>query len=204
MKIGLFGAGNVGGALGASWVKAGHEVFFGVQDPKAKDTLDLVARCGPNAKAGTLKEAAAFGDIIVIALPWTAAYESLPKLDLGSKVVIDCSNPPDTLPEGVHSGVEALKRLAPRAKFAKAFNITGAANMAHPAYPDGPLAMFFCADDKDAKRTAETLIKATGFEPYDLGPLANARLMEAQAQLWVSLAYKSGLGPDFGFRLVKR
>jgi predicted dinucleotide-binding enzyme len=204
MKIGLCGAGNVGGALGTSWVKVCPDVFFGVQDPAAKDTQALMSRLGPRARAGTLQEAAAFGEVIIIALPWQAAFDALPKLDLSGKVVIDCSNPPAALPGGAASGVEVLASLAPGAKFAKAFNITGAGNMAHPAYPDGPLAMFFCGDDKNAKRTAESLIKATGFEAYDLGPLANARLMEAQAQLWVSLAYKGGLGPDFGFRLVKR
>jgi 8-hydroxy-5-deazaflavin:NADPH oxidoreductase len=204
MKIGLFGAGNVGGALGTSWVKAGHDVFFGVQDPAAKDTQALVGRLGSRARAGTLQEAASFGEVVVIALPWQAAFDAVPKLNLSRKVVIDCSNPPAALPGGAASGIEVLARLAPGARFAKAFNITGAGNIANPAYADGKLAMFFCGDDKDAKRTAESLIKATGFEAYDLGPLANARLMEAQAQLWISLAYKGGLGPDFGFRLVKR
>jgi 8-hydroxy-5-deazaflavin:NADPH oxidoreductase len=204
MKIGLFGAGNVGGALGASWAKAGHGVFFGVQQPQAKDTQDLVARCGPKAKAGTLQDAADFGEVIAIALPWKAALEALPKLKLSGKVVIDCSNPMGSLPAGDASGAEALARLAPGAKFAKAFNITGANNMAKPVYPDGPLAMFFCGDDAEAKRVAETLIKGVGFEPYDLGPLANAALMEAEARLWVYLAYRAGMGHDIGFRLVKR
>jgi 8-hydroxy-5-deazaflavin:NADPH oxidoreductase len=204
MKIGVFGAGNVGGALGASWAKAGHEVFFGVQNPNAKGTQELVASCGPMAHAGSLKEAAAFGEIIAVALPWKAATEALPKLMLSGKVVIDCSNPLGAPRGGDASGAEALSRLVPGAKFAKAFNVTGAENMASPVYPEGPLAMFFCGDDDEAKRTAETLIKTTGFEPYDLGPLANAALMEAQARLWIWLSGSGGLGRNFGFRLVKR
>jgi predicted dinucleotide-binding enzyme len=123
MKIGLFGAGNVGGALGTSWVKAGHDVFFGVKDPAAKDTQALVSRLGSRARAGTLQEAASFGEVVVIALPWQAAFDALPKLNVSGKVVIDCSNPPAALPGGAVSGVEALARLAPGAKFAKAFNI---------------------------------------------------------------------------------
>ncbi len=204
MKISLLGGGNVGGALGTSWAKTGHEVFFGVRDPDATDTQALVARCGPHAKAGTLQEAAAFGDVIAIALPWAAAYEALPKLDLTGKVVIDCSNPPVALPDGAASGTEALAAVAPGARFAKAFNITGSNNMESPGYTEGPLAMFFCGDDAEARQTAETLIKATGFEAFDLGPLANARLMEDHARLWIWLAYKGGLGRDFGFRLVRR
>lgn len=133
LKIGLFGAGNVGGALCEAWSKAGHEVFFGVKDPEAKTRWRWVARCGPKARAGSLKEAGAFGELIVIALPWQAAFEALPGLNLGGKVVIDYSNPPAALPEGTRSGVQALASRAPAAKFAKAFNITGAGNMANPA-----------------------------------------------------------------------
>jgi hypothetical protein len=110
-----------------------------VQHPSAADTQALVTRCGPKAQAGTLTQAAAFGEVIVNALPWKAALEALPKLDLSAKVVIDCSNPSGTLPGGAASGGEALAHLAPRAKFAKAFNITGAGNMAKPEYPDGRL-----------------------------------------------------------------
>jgi predicted dinucleotide-binding enzyme len=76
--------------------------------------------------------------------------------------------------------------------------------MAKPEYPDGRLAMFYCGDDAEAKSVAENLIRETGFEAYDLGPLTNAPLMEAQARLWVWLAYSGGLSANFGFRLIRR
>ena len=86
----------------------------------------------------------------------------------------------------------------------KAYNITGANNMQNPAYPEGPLAMFYCGNHAAAKETVRSLIQQTGFEPCDLGPLSNARLMEAQAELWIWLASRGGLGRGFGFRLVRR
>jgi len=64
--------------------------------------------------------------------------------------------------------------------------------------------MLYCGDHADAKKTAAELIRQIGFEPYDLGPLANARLLEAQAELWIWLASRGGLGREFGFHLVRR
>jgi 8-hydroxy-5-deazaflavin:NADPH oxidoreductase len=204
MKIGLLGGGSVGEALGVAWAKQGHEILFGVGHPDSEEVEALLARCGPAARAGTLTEAARFGEVLAVALPWQAAYDVLPALDLTGKIVIDCSNPLTNLPEGVASGAEALARRSPGARFAKAFNTTGAENMADPHYPGGPLAMLYCGDDAAAKQTAQRLIKDVGFEPCDLGPLSNAPLMEAQAQLWIWLASRGGLGRNFGFRLEKR
>ena len=76
--------------------------------------------------------------------------------------------------------------------------------MANPHYKDGDAAMFACSDHADAKATAMQLASDAGFEVFDLGPLANAGLMESLARLWIWLAYRGGLGREFAFRLVKR
>jgi predicted dinucleotide-binding enzyme len=89
------------------------------------------------------------------------------------------------------------------AKVAKCFNITGANNMADPHYGDGPAAMFACSDHTGAKAAALQLATDAGFEAFDLGPLANAGLMESFARLWIGLAYRAGLGREFAFRIVK-
>jgi predicted dinucleotide-binding enzyme len=144
---------------------------------------------------------------VVLALPWQAAHDLLPTINLAGKIVVDCTNSrtgiraEDGRPM---SGAEALQARAPGAKVVKAFNTTGANNMARPKYPEGPLAMFYCGDDVEAKKSVEVLIRQTGFEPYDLGPLSNARLLEAQAELWIWLVSRGGLGREFGFRLVRR
>lgn len=199
MKIALLGGGNVGGALGTAWSRHGHEVYFGVRDPDAADMQKTLAACGNGARAGALSEAAAFGEIIVVALPWSAVEETLSRIDLAGKIVIDCTNPPPGT-----AGAEVIAKQFPGAKVAKCFNNTGANNMANPRYGDGAAAMFACSDHAGAKATAMQLASDAGFEVFDLGPLANASLMESFARLWIWLASRGGLGSEFAFRLVKR
>lgn len=198
MKIGILGAGNVGTALGNSWARHQHEIMFGSRDPGSVK--------GPSL-SGTVQEAAQFGDIVVLALPWQAAHDLLPSFRLAGKTFIDCTNMRGPIPAssgGPSSGAETLQSRVLEAKLVKAFNTTGANNMENPSYPGGPLAMFYCGDHADAKKTVGELIRQTGFEPYDLGPLSNARLIEAQAELWTWLASRGGLGRNFGFHLVRR
>lgn len=199
MKIALLGGGQVGGALGVAWSRHGHDVYFGVLDPEAADMKETLAACGARARAGVPANAAAFGEVIVVALPWSAVENTLAKLDLAGKIVIDCTNPPP----GV-AGAEVLAKKFSGAKTAKCFNITGANNMANPRYGDGGAAMFTCSDDAGAKTAAMQLARDAGFESFDLGPLSNACLMESFARLWIWLASRGGLGREFAFRLVKR
>jgi len=187
MKIGILGAGHVGKALGDAWARHQHEVKYGDR--------------------GTVREAVEFGDVIVLAVPYQAALDIVAAVNLDGKIVVDCTNArsPVIGSDGkVSSGAEAILERARGARLVKAFNTTGANNMERPDYPGGRLAMLFCGDDSQAKKAVEGLILHAGFEPYDLGPLSNARLLEAQAELWIWLAFRGGLGRDFGFRLVRR
>src|SRR5438067_13366608 len=94
MKIGIIGAGNVGGTLGRAWAKKGHDSFFGVRHPQDDKTRRLVESIGPKAQAGTVAEAAAFGEVVVLATPWQATEAAVKEAgDLTGKVVIDCTNP---------------------------------------------------------------------------------------------------------------
>jgi predicted dinucleotide-binding enzyme len=198
MKIGILGCSNVGKALGNSWARHKHEIMFGSRDPGSVEG---------SVHSGTIEEAARFEKVVVLALPWQAAHNLLSSLNLAGKTVIDCTNLRGPFPpsNGHHSsGAEALHACAPGAKLVKAFNTTGANNMASPTYPGGALVMFYRGDNAEAKETVEQLIHHIGFEPCDLGPLSNARLMEAQAELWIWLASRSGLGREFGFHLVRR
>ena len=94
MKIGIIGAGNVGGALGTSWVKAGHQVKFGVREPGDPKHRALLDACGENATAGTTAEAAAFGEVLALATPWDATQAALSGCgSIKDKVLVDCTNP---------------------------------------------------------------------------------------------------------------
>jgi len=209
MKVGFLGGGNVGGTLGEGFARAGHEVFFGVRDPSAADMQAVIARCGGKARAGSLAEAASFGETIVNALPWSATKTALESLDLEGKVLLDCTNPlaPDlsglTIGTTTSAG-EQVAGWAKGAKVVKIFNTTGYNNMANPVFQGKSVVMFYCGDDAGAKKTAASLAKDIGFDPQDAGPLSNARLLEPYALLWIWLAVKGGYGRDFAFQIVRR
>jgi predicted dinucleotide-binding enzyme len=209
MRIAIIGAGRVGGVLGRRWVEAGHTVVFGVRSPHADYVRRAVAAAGTNASAADIGTAAADAEVVVLATPWQAVTDALAAAgDLAGKVLVDCTNPllGVTGLEIGHttSAAEEIARCAPGARVVKAFNTTGAANMADPAYPSGPLTMFLCGDDAAAKATVAALAADVGFAPVDAGALIAARYLEPLAMLWIHLAFAHGYGPDFGITLVRR
>src|SRR5262245_32720768 len=186
MKIGILGAGNVGGALGKKWALRGHEVCFGVRVPNSPDLLALVEQCGGKARVGSPQQAAEFGEVVVNALPWPAVQSVLPSVNLRGKVLLDCTNPLIADLSGLAlgtttSGGEMAAQWAPGAKVVKIFNTTGSNNMENPVYQGKGITMFYCGDDASAKATAAQLARDIGFEPSDAGPLSNARLLEPYA-----------------------
>jgi predicted dinucleotide-binding enzyme len=210
MKIGIIGAGNVGGTLGKGWAKKGHQVFYGVQRPRDDKVRDLLTATGPNARAGSPAEAASFGEVVLFATPWPATEAAVKSAgDLAGKVVIDCTNPlkPDLSGLAVGhttSGAEKVAAWAKGAKVFKAFNTTGFNIMADPVINGTRTVMFVCGDDAAAKPAVLRLASDLGFEAVDAGKLAQARLLEPWALLWISLALQGSVGRDFGFAMLRR
>ncbi len=213
MKLGIIGAGNVGGTLGTAWAqKAGHEIFFGVTNPKSDKTQALLRRLGGKARAGTAAEAAGFGEMIVLATPWPATEAAIRSMgDLRGRIILDASNPLAMGPDGFGleighsiSAGEKVQGWAKGASVFKTLNTTGFGNMADPVFRGVKSVMFVAGDDAANKPKVIALVAALGFEVVDAGPLRNARLLEAHAMLWIDLALKRGLGRDFAFALVKR
>jgi 8-hydroxy-5-deazaflavin:NADPH oxidoreductase len=214
MKIGIIGAGNVGGTLGGRWAKNGHEVVFGVRDPKSAKVQALLGTIGKNARAASIREAAAAGSVVVLTTPWEATEEAITAAgNLKGKIVVDATNPlllgADGLRKGLQVGhtrsaAEQVAGGAHGAKVVKCFNTTGAGNMANSQYPGGKIVMFLCGDDAAAKATVAGLAEELGFEAADAGPLTAARYLEPLAMLWIHLAYMQGWGPNFALRVVKR
>lgn len=210
MKIAVIGAGSVGAALGAGWVRAGHDVTFGVRDTTDAKNIQLAKDLG--AKLASVGDAAAGSAVIVLATPWDATPAALSACgDVTGKIIIDCTNP---LKMGAHgleltighntSGVEQLAALAPGAHLIKAFNQTGFGNMAQPAYDEKASVMFVCGDDADSRATVCRLSSDLGFETIDAGKLSIARLLEPLAMLWIHLAFTTELKRDFAFALLRR
>jgi hypothetical protein len=210
MKIAIIGAGNVGSTLGKAWVKKGHDICFGVRHPQDDKSRQLVESMGTKAQVGTVAEAAAFGQVIVLATPWPATEAAIRAAgDLRGKTVIDCTNPlkPDVsgLVVGfTASGAEQVAQWAKGAKVFKAFNTTGSNNMADPVMNGISTVMFVCGDDEAAKPVVMQLAADIGFDAVDAGKLKQARLLEPWAMLWISLAFQGGMGRDFGFALLRR
>lgn len=210
MKIAIFGAGNVGGALGKGWAVKGNSIFFGVPDPKSEKTQALLKSIGANARAGSVQEAAANSEVIVLATPFPAARDAIASAGkLAGKIVVDCTNPlkPDLsglAVTGDTSAAEQVAQWAAGAHVVKAFNTTGAGNMTNTQYGGAGITMCVAGDDAAAKSTVMKLAQDLGFDPIDAGPLKNARLLEHFAMLWIYLAVKQGLGPNIAFKLLRR
>ena len=196
MRIAIIGAGNVGGTLGRKWAAAGHEVVIGSRKPEQG--------------AVSLAAAAAQSEVVVLSTPWPAVDSAIAACgSLAGKILIDCTNP--LLPDlsGIElgtttSGAEHVASLAPGAFVVKAFNSTGFNVMADPIFDGKPVTMFYCGDDPTAKAAVHELIADIGFDPIDAGPLTQARVLEPFALLWISLAYRQGLGREIAFRFIKR
>ncbi len=213
MKLAIIGAGNVGGALGTAWAqKAGHEIFFGVRNPKADKTQALVRAIGAKARAGTAAEAAAFADTIILATPWPAAESAIRSMgNIKGKVILDATNPLTRGPDGISleighsiSAGEKVQGWAATASVFKALNTTGFGNMANPVYNGVKSVMFVAGDDAANKPKVIDIVGELGFDVIDAGPLRNARLLEAHAMLWIDLALVRGQGRDFAFAIVRR
>jgi len=187
LKIGLVGAGREGGALGTLFVKAGHPVTFASRHPE--DLKGLVAGLGPLAQAGTVEEAIAFGDVVVIAIPY-AAMEQLGKAHASAlakkELVIDVSNPiarrdgEDFVKSvGAQGGAGLVTaKLLPGAPIVRAFNAIGSGKLADLAHRAGePVGVPIAGDDPKAIALAQSLIREIGFEPVLVGGLAMGRYL---------------------------
>jgi predicted dinucleotide-binding enzyme len=177
-KVGIIGSGNVGSNLGRVWARAGYPVMFSSLDLAADRRL--ATSVGSGARAGTSKEAAAFGDVLLFAVP----YGALPALGrelgtaLNGKVVIDSCNPfeqrdGEIANEAIAQGAGVVSaRLLPGARIVRAFNAVGAARMGAVHETPGRVGMPLAGDDQEAIRIASQLIRDIGFEPVLVGGLA--------------------------------
>ena len=208
MKIGIIGAGDVGGTLGKRWRQKGHEIMFGVRNLQSPKIQKLV-QMDQNFEVGDIKDAAAFGEVIVFAIPWTSVEEIiLNSGNLSGKILIDPTNPltPDLKGLALHdtSVAEKIAKLANSTRVVKAFNAIGARALDNSVFDSQRADLFICGDDRHAKEVVEELANDIGFDVVDIGPLVNARKLEQLALLWIELAFKQQMGPNIAFKLLKR
>jgi predicted dinucleotide-binding enzyme len=205
MDIAIIGTGNVGRALATSLTRAGHHVTLAARDvAKTRALADQVGA----AAASEPREAVANSDIAILAVPFFAvgnvAREIAPAA--AGKVVIDASNPlkPDLsglATEGGPSVAEQLQPILPQAHVVKALNTLFASIQADPT-AHGTVDAFFATDDPGARETVGELLDSMGLRPIDVGPLANARYLEALAFLNIKLQVDHGGNWDSAFVMV--
>ena len=190
MKVAIIGKGNVGTAI-AKGLNEKHEVKFGHRDKKEP-----------------VAEAASWGEIIVIAVPYGAVGDVAKELGSAAdgKVVLDVTNAISAsgeLATGFStSGAEELQKELPKANVVKAFNTVFAANQSTGKVGKETLTLFVAGDQAKAKRTVMQLGKDIGFEPVDAGPLKAARYLEPMAMLMINIGYDLGMGTCIGYRLA--
>jgi predicted dinucleotide-binding enzyme len=182
MRVGIIGAGNIGANLARQWSRRGHDVVLSYKrDAKRLEALASIV----GTRWATPSDAAAHGEAVLLAAPWSVLDDLADRVSLAATIVIDATNPfvaggLAQLPPGSSAGAANAERFA-GSRLVKAFNTYTSRFQA--AVGDGehghPVAMFLSGEDADAKQITQRLVHDAGFEPVDLGGLRQMPLMEA-------------------------
>jgi hypothetical protein len=205
MNLAILGAGRVGGTLGRSLAAAGHGVHYALRDPEVSPPESLLH---PGATVGSVSDVVARSQAVVLATPWDATENALRGVDFGGRPLFDVTNPIGpglTLTHGhTDSGGEQVQRWAPSARVVKVFNTTGRENMANPHFPTGSALMLACSDHDEARELAVQIARDLGFDAHPFGALAQARLLEPLAMVWIRMALVHGHGRGFALGRLER
>ena len=204
MNIGILGSGDVGRSLGRGLAAKGHTVMIGSRTPGKPELAEWRKAAGAKASTGTFAQAAAHGELLVLATNGAAteaAIDLAGAKNFADKVVIDVTNPLDVsqrAPPGLFVGTsdslgERIQRKLPKARVVKTLNIVSNATMVNPRMKDGLPDMMVAGDDAGAKRVVAGLLKDFGWpEPIDVGGIDGARWLEAMVPLWVRVCQSVG------------
>jgi hypothetical protein len=208
MQIAIIGTGKVGSAIANGLKGKGHSVILGGRDPGDDSTRALATRTG--ATAATPANAVAGADIVILALPWSAAEEAVRTLgDLAGKTVVDCMNPLGMVDGSLGlvlghttSGGEIVQGWLPNAHVVKTLNQVGAEMMAdNRKLPHRPV-MFMAGNDASAKTAVAAVLSDLGFEALDAGDITKSRILEPFGMVWINQALFQGKGRMWAFAAV--
>ncbi len=207
LKIGIIGTGHIGGTLATLWVGAGHEVLMSSRHPQ--ELQGLAHSLGPKAHVGTPAEAARFGEVVLISVP----YGALPQVgrdlrsELAGKIVLDTGNP---YPErDGQMAVEARRKgtgvasaeYLPGVRLVRAFNAINSGDLRSEAHRKGaPVAIPLAGDDSQALQVAEQLVRDAGFAPVVVGPLSKAREFDVGTPVYTRLMTEPQLRAALGLK----
>jgi predicted dinucleotide-binding enzyme len=208
MKIGIIGAGNVATGLAKFWAKNGHQLFlsYSRDAEKLKRTAASIDR---KVQTGTAAQAAAFGEVVVLAFPFTALDDAMKSTGtLSGKLVFSCVNALKGDNSGLAVGTttsaaEEIAKCAPGARV-----VEGLPAFAELLHSDSRLvsgmkpSVFVCGDDAEGKQIVKKLLEESESEVIDAGPLWAARYIEPAMMLLVNLAYAQGYGSRVGYKFL--
>ena len=213
-SVGVLGSGEVGRRLAAGFSKCGHRVMIGSRDPNKPEVREWLSDDeGAAIQAGTFAEAAAHGELVVLAVLGNAAEQAIADsgpANFSGKVVIDAMNPLDFSagfpPKlsicGEDSLGERVQRALPDANVVKAFNTIGNPYFVDPSFSDGLPTMLIAGNDDAAKRTVGAVLADFGWpEPIDIGGIEGSRELEAMCIAWVKIGGARG-SFDHGFKVL--
>ena len=207
LKIGIIGTGHIGGTLAMLWVQAGHEVLMSSRHPE--ELQPLARSLGPKAHVGTPREAALFGEVVLVSVP----YGALPqvgrdlKAELAGKVVLDTCNPYPS--RDGEMAVEARRKgtgvadpeFLPGVRLVRAFNAINSGDLKSEAHRKGePIAIPLAGDDPEALKVAEQLVRDAGFAPVVVGPLSSARRFDVGTDVYTRLLTAPQLRQALGLK----
>lgn len=209
MKIGIIGAGNMGSGLGKFWAQNGHQLMFSYSRDQTK--LEKIAQSiGNNATTGTPAEAAQFGDVVLLSVPYGAVGDAIQATgSLDGKILFSCVNAllPDMSGLAVGtttSAAEEIAKLVPGARVVEALPLFAEVlNSPSQRFDDQIATIFYTGDDAEAKQIVADLLREIDVEVVDAGSLQNSRFVEPAMFLLVQLAYGQQLG-QVAFKLLKR
>jgi predicted dinucleotide-binding enzyme len=207
LKIGIIGTGQIGGTLATLWVKAGHEVLMSSRHPD--ELRPLAQSLGPHAHVGTPREAALFGDVVLVSVP----YGALPQIgrdlksELAGKIVLDTGNPypqrdGEMAVEARRKGTGvASAEFLPGVRLVRAFNAINSGDLKREAHRKGePIAIPLAADDPQALQVAQRLVVEAGFAPVVVGPLSRAREFDVGTDVYTRLLTAPQLRQALGLK----
>jgi predicted dinucleotide-binding enzyme len=212
-QVGVLGTGEVGRRLAAGFSSRGHDVVIGSRDPDKPELREWLAGVGAGIQAGTFAQAAAHGELLVLAVLGDAAEKAIADAgaeNFGGKVVIDAMNPldfsggfpPKLSIAGEDSLGESVQRALPDANVVKAFNTIGNPYFVDPRFSEGSPTMLIAGDDEGAKRTVCDVLADFGWsDVLDIGGIEGSRELEAICIAWVKIGGVRGAW-DHGFKLL--
>ncbi len=213
MRIGVLGSGEVGRTMARGFHVRGHDVVIGSRDANKPELREWLEGDGAGIRPVTFAEAAAHGELLVLAVLGNAAEEAIAEAgpeNFAGKVVIDAMNPldfsagfpPKLSISGEDSLGERVQRALPDARIVKAFNTIGSPYFVDPSFSEGRPTMLIAGDDEPAKATVGDVLADFGWpEPVDIGGIEGSRELEAICIAWVKIGGRRGAW-DHGFTLL--